>query len=162
MSTIRSDRRKTERWRIVDERRVNIFVIVRSFFLLSALLFSGCAGSTDVSSNERFRTYVGQTATLRRPMLLVKHSDYFFGGSNDVMSARSVRYGMTEPGTYSAPRVFAELPPGHRVTIDAVRDEVCVDAYQTVVYGHTTLPDSGKEGSFAYLYSASQPLPWEP
>jgi hypothetical protein len=134
----------------------------RFLFFLSALLFAGCAGSTDVSNHERFRNYVAQTVALRRPMLLIKHSGYFFGGANDVMSARYVRYGLTEPATYSMPRIFAELRPGHRVTIDAIRDEVCVDAYQTVLYGHTTFPPTGKEASFAYLYSASLPLPWEP
>ncbi|MEA3212654.1 MAG: hypothetical protein QOE70_5711 [Chthoniobacter sp.] len=83
-------------------------------------------------------------------MLLIKHSGYFFGGANDVMSRRHVRYGLTEPGTFSAPRVFAELPPGHRVTIDPIEEEVCFDAYQTVVYGRTTFPPTGKEVSFGY------------
>ena len=136
------------------------------FLTLSALLFAGCAGSTDVSSNKRVRGYVGQTMALRRPMLLIKHSGYLFGGGNDVMSRRPVRYGLTEPGTYSAPRVFAQLPPGHRITVDAIQEEVCFDAYQTVVYGRTTFPPTGKEASFACVCAPltnlhSESLPWE-
>ena len=122
----------------------------RFLFFMSALLFAGCASSTDVSSDESVRGYIGKTLALHRPMLLINHSDNFFGGPNDVISSRHVRYGLTEPGKYDAPRVFAELPPGHRVTIDAVREEVCVDAYYTAVYGRTTFPPTGKEVSFAY------------
>jgi hypothetical protein len=82
------------------------------------------------------------------------------------MSRRHVHYGLTEAGTYRAPRVFAQLPDGHRITIEAIHEEVCVDAYQTVIYGHTTFPPTRKEVSFAcvraplaYLHSGS--LPWE-
>jgi hypothetical protein len=63
------------------------------------LLFAGCAGSTDVSSHERVRGSVGQTMALRRPMLLIQHSGYIFGGANYVRSRRHVTYGLTEPGT---------------------------------------------------------------
>ena len=132
------------------------------FLLLLPLFCAGCADSTDVSSRKPFRAYIGKTVALRRDMLLIKHSGYFFGGVNDVMSARHVRYGLTEPGTYSAPRVFAQLPSGHRVTIDAVLDEAYFDAAPTVVYGRTTFPPTGKETGFAYLYSTSRTLPWEP
>jgi hypothetical protein len=52
------------------------------------------------------------------------------------------------------------------LTIDAAREEVCVDAYQGVVYGHTTFPSTGKEVSFAYVcapirYLNPDSLPWE-
>lgn len=138
----------------------------RILSVLSALLLVSCASSTDVASHVRVRGYVGRTIALRRPMLLVEHSGYFFGGANDVMSRRHARYGLTAPGTYREPRGFAELPVGHRVTIDAIDEETCVDAFQTVVYGRTIFPSTGKQVSFAYvcaplMYLRSESLPWE-
>lgn len=138
----------------------------RFLSLLLAMLFTGCASVVDVSTHDRVRGSVGQTMALRRPMLLIQHSGYIFGGADDVMSRRPVRYGLAEPGTYRAPRIFAELPSGHRVTIDAIDEETCIEAYQTVVYGRTTFPPSGRQVSFAYVcaplvYLHSQSLPWE-
>lgn len=138
----------------------------RFLSVLSGLFLVSCASSTDMANDERVRGYVGRTIALRRPMLLVEHAGYFFGGANDVMSRRPARYGLTAPGTFREPRVFAELPAGHRVTIDAIDEETCFDAYQTVVYGRTIFPRTGQSVSFAYvcaplIYLRSESLPWE-
>jgi hypothetical protein len=63
------------------------------------------------------------------------------------------------------PRVFSELPPGHRVIVDAILEESCIDTYQTVMYGRAIFSPAGKEISFAYMRAPlvylSKSLPWE-
>ncbi len=134
--------------------------------ILSALILSGCVSSREVSNEEPYRAFVGRTVELHRPMLLVGHGGYFFGSSNEVMSARHAQYGLTDPGTYPSPRVAVKLPAGHPLTIDTVREEVCVDSYLAVMYGHTIFPPTGRRVTFAFLrapmsYQPRGPLPWE-
>jgi hypothetical protein len=127
------------------------------FFL--ALLCAGCATSKDASNREPFRSYVGQTVALDGPMLLIDRCGYLFG-CDGVVSLRPVRYGLVEPGRSRSLHIFSELPPGHRIKIDAVREEDVGDTYEIVVYGRTNFPASGKKVTFAYDYSGLPPLPW--
>jgi hypothetical protein len=153
----------------------------RFIVLFPALLCAGCFGSRDASVREPFRAYVHRTVELRCPMVLTEHGGYLFS-SNTVLSIRHVRYGLAEPGRYPGRRVFAALPPGHRLTIDAIRDEMAGDDYRIVIYGRTRFPTTGAEVSFAYDHLAAPlppparshgliippahleapPLPWEP
>jgi hypothetical protein len=134
--------------------------------LALAAFFVGCAGATDLSQHERFRSRLGRSAELTRPMQLVQHGGYMLGPADGIMSSRSARYGLAAPGTYRDPRVSATLPAGHRVNLDRAQEEVFFDAYQTVVYGRTTFPTTGKKVTFAYvhppmMYSSALPMPWE-
>ena len=62
--------------------------------------------------------------------------------------------------------ILGELPVGHHVTIDSVRDEAYGDFGQITAYGHTDIPPSNKQVSFAYPWgvatSALKRAPWEP
>lgn len=133
---------------------------MRFLCLLATLLCTGCAASKDASSREPFRSSVGHTVELNRPMLLIKRCGYLFD-CDGVISLRDVRYGLAEPGRYSTPQIFSELRLGHHITIDAVREEDVGDTYEIVVYGRTNFPARGKGTTFAYDYAGLPPLPWE-
>jgi len=93
-------------------------------------------------------------------MLLTDSCGYLFG-CDGVVSLRPVRYGLVEPNRSRSRHIFSELPPGHRIKIDAVREEDVGDTYEIVVYGRTNFPATGKEVTFAYDYDGLS-LPWEP
>ena len=67
------------------------FMLIRVFMLLvSALLFSGCVNSYNVSKKQPFCDYVGRTVPLQRPALVV-HSLNELGGGGRVFFQFSTR-----------------------------------------------------------------------
>lgn len=141
-------------------------------FVLLPLLFAGCTSSRNISKRDPFYNYVGKTVELRRPVSVIgRHGAW--AGTYGVMSLHSAKYGIIEKGTEWQGRgeygqygpVFAELPVGHQVRIDSVWDEVVADEEQIIAYGHTTIPPSTREVSFAYPWGEFWTLwraPWEP
>jgi hypothetical protein len=124
-----------------------------------SFLFVGCAGDKDASYRSPFQGIIGHTFALNQPMILTNRYGYLFGG-NGPLSLRNVHYGLAGPGDYSSPHIFTHLPEGHLLTIDAVRDEMVGDDWETVVYGHTMFPSTEKETTFAYDYRGVGSLPW--
>ncbi|HUA67830.1 MAG TPA: hypothetical protein VMA13_04715 [Candidatus Saccharimonadales bacterium] len=142
---------------------------LRALILIcSPLLLAGCTSSTKISKLDPFYNYVGQTVELRKPADIVTRRGIWFG-SYGVMSRHSADYGLIDAGGGQGRggygHVIAELPVGHKVQIDSVWDEVVVDEEQIIAYGHTTIPPSTKEVSFAYPWGEFWilwPAPWEP
>lgn len=156
----------------VGPSRVPLIQICRRGFMHIApfgsavLLFSavGCS-STNISNCDPFYDYVGKTVELRRPVAVVARSSVWSGGDG-VLSLRPARYGIVDArnrGPYR--KVYAQLPVGHAVRIEKVRDEVAFDVQHIIAYGRTTIPPRNKEVRFAYPWGALWQLeraPWEP
>lgn len=135
-------------------------------FVFIPLLLVSCVNSYNVSSRDPFHNYVGQTVELQRPALVVGSAS-IWTRSDGVPSVLSARYGLVDLGATNQEfgRILGELPTGHRVTIDSVRDEAWGDSGQITAYGHTTIPPSTNEVSFVYRWGVGSDLkraPWEP
>ena len=161
---------------------MNIRVFI--FALLTVLCFTGCTSSTNISKRDPFYNYVGQTVELHCPVDVVGHSGVWFGGDKGIHTLHTAQYGIIESGTEGQEREFygenshvfsgsgdnygnvlEVLTVGHRVQIDSVWDEVIADEEQIIAYGHTTIPPSTNEVSFAYAWGEFWMLwraPWEP
>lgn len=130
---------------------------------LLAIFFIGCS-STDVSKREPFMAFVGQTVELRRPMVVVQQKNRWFNGGS-VVARRSIDFGLKDINkTDKTDHISAQLPVGHRVRIESIRDEVIVDGEWIVAYGWTTIPPNPKEVRFAYDWGFIWILnraPWE-
>jgi hypothetical protein len=143
------------------------FLIRSIYYKITApgllLLLVGCS-SVDISNRDPFYDYVGRTVELRQPVAVVVRRAYWKGGDG-VMARRSASYGLVTGNGQGYGRVFSTLPAGHTVRINSVWDEVAGDGQQIVAYGHTTIPPSTNEVSFAYpwgLIWTLYPAPWEP
>lgn len=135
-------------------------------FAFSALFLAGCVNSYNVSTKKPFRDYIGQTVPLQRPALVVGSAS-IWTGSYGVPSVLSARYGLIDLNATNMGYgpILGELPVGHRVTIDSVRDEAWGDAGQITAYGHTAIPPSTNKVSFAYPWGIDPEVsraPWEP
>jgi hypothetical protein len=130
-------------------------------FVFIPLLLVGCVNSYNVSNRNPFHNYVGQTVEHQRPVLVVDSAS-IWTRSHGVPSVLSAHYGLIDLDATNRGfgRILGELPTGHRVTIDSVRDEAWGDSGQITAYGHTTIPPSTNEVSFAYPWSGR--APWEP
>jgi hypothetical protein len=135
--------------------------------LFSALLLTGCINSYNISTKKPFQVYVGRTVPLQRPALVVGSAS-IWTRSDGVSSVLSARYGLIDLDATNMGYgpILGELPVGHRVTIDSVRDEAWGDSGQITAYGHTTIPPSTNRVSFIYPWgvavSALHVAPWEP
>jgi hypothetical protein len=138
-------------------------------FLFLSLLVTGCS-STNVSQLDPFNNYVGHTVELQRPADVVAAPSFWWDGSSDgVMAMHPAEFGLINSGEIMGRgeygRVFLQLPVGHKVHIDCVRDEIVADEEQIIAYGHTTIPPATKEVRFAYPWGEFWdlwPAPWEP
>jgi hypothetical protein len=121
-------------------------------FASLSLFLAGCDTSMNVSKNYPFNGYVGKTIELKRPAAIVDGSWFMVG----MPAVRYARYCLVNGPTdgrchgYWGP-TLAVLPAGHKITIDKVAYEVWAlgDCDQITAYGHTTIPPSTKEVSFA-------------
>jgi hypothetical protein len=133
---------------------------------LNLVLLVGCVNSYNISKRSPFHDYVGQTLELQRPALVVGSAS-IWSRSDGVPSVLSARYGLIDQDATNMGfgPILGELPAGHRVTIDSVRDEAWGDSGQITAYGHTAIPPSTNEVSFVYCWSVGSVLrraPWEP
>jgi hypothetical protein len=152
---------------LLSVRHLDVAMLNRAFiFVFSALLLTGCVNSYNVSKKQPFRDYVGQTIPLQRPALLVGSASIWTGGVG-VPSVLSARYGLIDLDATNMGYgpISGELPIGHLVTIDSVREEAWGDSGQVTAYGHTAIPPSTNQVSFAYPWgvamSALRRAPWE-
>jgi hypothetical protein len=142
-------------------------------FASFSLFLAGCDTSMNVSKNYPFNEYVGKTVELQRPAAVVNRVNGWFS-IKGVISMRHARYGLINGPPdeqcrgYYGP-VLAVLPAGHKIKIDSVRFEVMAggDRDQITAYGHTTIPPSIKEVSFAAPWGGDYAnlvlrTPWEP
>ena len=138
-------------------------------FAFVPLLLVGCVNSYNVSKRSPFCDYIGQTVELQRPVLIVGSAS-IWTSSYGVPSVLSARYGLIDLDADTTNHwfgpVLGELPAGHLVTIDSVRNEAWGDSGQVTAYGHTAIPPSTNEVSFVYGWgvamSALKRAPWEP
>ena len=145
---------------------------VKSQALIFAFLpfFLGGCASKNLSNRDPMYRYAGQTVSLLPPVSVVGRYGPWALTPNGVLAFRSVEYGIVDisghpNGLPLHGPVYAELPAGHKVKIDCVRQEGTIDDVQVIVYGHTTIPPNKKEVSFAYPWGDGGSLwraPWEP
>ena len=140
------------------------------FCLLLALIGGGCS-SVDVSGYHLFAQYVGPEIALQRPAVLVApagnpQNPGFLPRTGVAKHAMLVDDTQGRPGwVWVKPKIAAQLPAGHLVTLQSVREEITLDRQDIVAYGHTRLPGSDREVTFAYHWGQSWqlwPAPWEP
>ena len=136
-------------------------------FVVFPLLVAGCVNSYNISKHSPFRDYVGQTVALQRPALVVGSAS-IWTRSDGVSSVLFAHYGLIDLDATNMGYgpIVGELPVGHRVTIDSVREEAWGDSGQITAYGHTAIPPSTNQVSFVYPWgvavSALHLAPWEP
>jgi hypothetical protein len=134
----------------------------------AALFLAGCVASYNVSNEEPFRNYVGQTVPLQCPALVVYSQNTWSTKSDGVPSVLYARYGLinVDATNLGFGPILGKLPAGHYVTIDSVRNEAWFESEQITAYGHTVIPPSTKQVSFAYPWGIYphdvMRAPWEP
>jgi hypothetical protein len=142
----------------------SVLLRVELFCCLSALIFCGCVSSKNVSDLEPFSEYVGKTASLRRPMILVKESRGFWSASS-IPRVHVSPYVMSDPGASEKKGASIELPVGQSVRITKVCYEMVGDSSNIIAYGTVMPPGSANRQTFAYRwggYWELRPAPWEP
>ena len=141
------------------------------FFSLSlTLLVTGCR-SVDVSAYHLFAPYVGPEMALQRPVLLVAPTGDpavpgFLPRTGAAKHAMLVDDTEGHPECVELkPKMATQLPAGHIITLQSVREEITLDRQDIIAYGRTRLPGDDREVTFAYHWGQSwqlQPAPWEP
>ena len=133
--------------------------------IFSILTFVGCS-SVDVSKKSGFSSYVGRELPLQSTVALVINDTkvpncvYYDG----IHSKRVMLDDPAPEWKWLDPAVV-QLPIGRLVFLDKARVEFRGDLERTVVYGHTTLPNSTSQIDFVYLWGVDfqiQRAPWEP
>ena len=137
--------------------------------LALALLVTGCS-SLDVSADRLFAPYVGAAIALQRPVILVTPSGNpatpeFLPRTSGAKYAMLVDDNRHPASPDVRPQIAAQLPAGHIITLQSVREEITLDRQDIVAYGRTRLPGHDREVTFAYHWGQSWelwPAPWEP
>ncbi|HXD01235.1 MAG TPA: hypothetical protein VN048_17995 [Verrucomicrobiae bacterium] len=112
--------------------------------LLCPLLLAGC--STNLTKIAPYSEYIGRPLELCGPAAIINQ---YNEGDRDFPSSFFVHYALVDPGRNGNGTVIGELPKGHHVWIDGIRNVVVFDGGEHIVaYGHTTIPPGTNMVSF--------------